>query len=553
MVRFAPLAVLGLSHLTQARFDFLHARGDANECCPCPSEDAPQYPHTVTVTEPAGPQKTVTISAPGGSYQTVTVKEPGESYKTITVTQHYETPRIKTVYISQGETYYPLKETVTVTQPGKTMTVTKTESEEHVVTKKVNIYPGEPGYSNRNGYQPSPKTITITRDYPAPSANYPDQAGGVVTKIADHGGEKEYPGNARTYTVVKDGEVKTLTITDGYKNEIVKTITQAGGEAKTFTVTNGYKGEIAKTITQEGGEVKTFTITNGYKNKVVKTLTLDDGDVKTYTIMDDYKNKLVKTITEEDGYEKTVTITGGEKNKVIKTVTLEDGNKDKIVTTITVEDSNKHIVTKTIQDGEKYHTVIVKHEPTITTITKENGEYITTVVEAPCTYTLTASARYQTASVTDHDDCETFTRTATYGGEPEVEIIVYDPETGESTCKKQEDGEPCHPGYENDKVGYGGDGKHQYGEDSKAQPSEDGKSQYEKPGYSDAPNPDETDCDSAAVSTSFATVYNTVVVTVNPGYDEAPSATATQSAEQPIYRRGLRAARKLRAPFALRR
>ncbi|KAF4976569.1 hypothetical protein FZEAL_6780 [Fusarium zealandicum] len=543
MVRFTSLSILALSPLVHARLDWLHARGTAQECPPCPAEGEPQgYTHTVTITEPAEPGKTVTVSDPEGSYQTVTVKDPSELYKTVTVTEHYETPQTKVVYVSQGETIYPPKETVTVTHQGQTVTVTKTENEEYTVTKQVNVYPGGPGYTDSNGYQPGPKTITLTRGHPVPSAGYPGDEGGVVTKIVDDNGEKgDYPGSVHTVTVVRDGELKTLTITN-----------------------------------------------------------------------DNY-NKVVKTITQQNGEEKTVTMAGNNENKDVKTITLEDGDKNKVIKTITVEDSNKHIVTKTIQDGDMYHTVIIKPEPTITTITDDNGGYITTVVEVPCTYTITAPAKYATAAMTGNDDSyKTITRTATYGGEPEVEVIVYDPETGKSNCEK-DNGSPCHPGYENDKTGYGehngshdgGDDETHYDSDEKAQYGEnnkphypggngthhgndgkphypgDDKGQYGQPGYTkvvsngnqtytiapvytkvrtydnghvytEAPSADDDSCDSVAMSTSIATVYNTLVVTVGAGSNDAPSATTTPSTEQPTSGRSFRAPKKPRSPLSMR-
>ncbi|KAH7276009.1 hypothetical protein B0J15DRAFT_383486 [Fusarium solani] len=513
MVRFAPLTVLALAPLAQARFDWLQPRGAVEECPPCPAEEACSHTVTVTVTVPAGPQKTITVTDPqGGSYRTVTVQEPGESYTTVTVTQYNE-PRTKFVYISQGETLDPPKETITITHPGKTVTVTRTESEEYIVTKKINVYPDGADYpdnnDNGNYYPPGAKTITVTNGYPAPSAGYPGYEGGVVTKVVGGNGGKYYD-NAQTVTVVKDGEVKTLT----------------------------------------------FTHFN--------------------------YNKATKTITQQNGEEKTVTLPGYE-NKVVKTVTLEDGNKNKVVKTITVKESIERVVTKTIKESGKLYTVIVTPEPTITTITKENGDYVTTVVEVPCTYTLTAPAQYETATVKGNS-YKTITRTATYGSGSEVEVIVYDPKTGYSTCERKKDGQPCHPGYENDKTGYGGDDKGhsgdddetRYGGDDKPQYGDNGKGQSENPAYTktrgsngsqtstDVPNytkvrphdddnnagvydPEETDCDEAAVSTSIATVYNTVIVTVGG----EPTTTATQTTEQTLGYRDLEGSNKRRSAVSV--
>lgn len=545
MVRFAPLTVLVLAPLAQARYDWLHPRGAVEECPPCPAEEA--CSGIVTVTEPAGPRKTITVTDPqGGSYRTVTVQEPGDSYTTVTVTRYNE-PRTKFVYISQGETLDPPKETITVTHPGKTVTVTRTESEEYIVSKKINVYPDSADYPDNNGnsnyHQPGAKTLTITNGYPAPSAGYPGYEGQIVTKVVGGNGEK-YHDNAQTVTVVKDGEVKTLTLTHFNYNNATKTITQQNGEIKTLTFIHDY----------------------GYgnnNNKVVKTITQHNGKEDVVTVTGDYK--VVETITEQGGEKKTVTFPGY-KNKVVKTVTLEDDNKNKVVKTITVKESIERVVTKTIKESGKLYTVIVTPEPTITTITKENGDCVTNVVEVPCTYTLTAPAQYETATVKGNS-YKTITRTATYGGESEVEVIVYDPKTGYSTCEHKKDGQPCHPGYENDKTGYGDDDETRYGGDDKPQHggNGNGNGQYENPAYTNTqgsnsnqtsvhvPNytkvrphddndnnagaydPEETDCDEAATSTRIATVYNTVIVTV--GGEQ--TATTTQAAKQTLGYRDL--------------
>ncbi|RBR23180.1 uncharacterized protein FIESC28_04035 [Fusarium coffeatum] len=432
MVRFTSLTTLALVPLAQARFDWLYARDTIAQCPPCTMEGEQQEcSHTVTVTKPAGLYETVTVSDPKGSYHTVTVTEHGEPGKTVTVTQNYQKPETKVVYVSQGESLDPPKQTVTVTAPGKVVTVTETETNERIVTKQVNVYPG-PGNSEGNGYQPGPKTVTISNGYPAPSAGSPVYNGG-------DGDNAKYPDAAHTVTVIDDGKVKSLTYTDG-----------------------------------------------------------------------DY-------------------------NTVVKTMTLEDGKK--IIKTVTAENTNNYVVTKTVHEGDKDYTVIVKPEPTVGTITKDNGDYETTIVEAPRTYTLTAPIRHGSASPTD-EDCETSTRTATYTGQPEVEIIVYDPETGDSTCTK-EDGQPCRLGYDNDKTGYdnkgpdnsgypgsGEDGKDYQDDNSKGQDGSNGYNSnvpvYTKVltygngnTYTEVYGADPTGCDSF-VFTSIATVYNTVVVTVEP-------------------------------------
>ncbi|KAI6759662.1 hypothetical protein HG530_010342 [Fusarium avenaceum] len=480
MVRFTPLAALALVPLAQARFDWLYARDTIAQCPPCPvNGEAQDCSHTVTITNPSGPYETVTVSDPKGSYQTVTVTEHGEPGKTITITQNYQNPQTKVVYVSQGETINLPVETVTVTHPGKVVTVTKTETETngYTVTKNVNGYPGN---SNGNGYQPGPKTVTISAGHPVPSAGSPNYGGGVVTKVI--GGNDKYS-DTHTVTVINDGEVKTLTYTDGNYNTVVK------------------------------------------------------------------------TVTEDNGHEEVVTATGRDEYEVVTTVTVDDGGK-KIIKTVTAENTNNYIVTKTIQDGDKYHTVIVKPEPTTSVITKENGDYITTVIEAPQSYTLTAPIRYGSAAVTD-DDCETFTRTATYTGKPEVEVIVYDPETGD---KGSPTGGDDSKGTDNSKDPHaGGNDKGHYADPSYTKGGQGSSDNYNTnlpvytkihtygngDTYTEVHGADPTGCDSVAISTSIATVYNTVVVTVDGSSSQyaPPSSTPVSKG---------RAERKARSPLSIR-
>ncbi|KAF4335984.1 hypothetical protein FBEOM_10165 [Fusarium beomiforme] len=427
MVRFSPLATLTLVPLAQARFDWLYPRDTIAQCPPCSLESEPKdCSHTVTVTKTSGPYETVTVSDPKGSYHTITVTEEGSPGKTVTITQGYQIPQTKVVYISQGETIEPAMETITITRPGKTVTVTETETEtsERIVTKQVDAYPSL-GNSEGNGYQVYDK-IVVGDDYSDPD-------------------------NTHTVTVIKDGQIKTLTYTDANPTTVVKTITQSNGNEEVVTVTNNSQYE------------------------------------------------------------------------VIKTITLDNGNK--VVETITAENTKNHAVTKTIQQGGKYYTVIVTPEPTVSTITKENGDCITTVVEVDQTYTLTAPVKYGSATVTD-DDCETDTMTATYTGKSD---------------------------YGNDGTDAGGDGSKGQYEDPSYTESQGGRDGYNTNVpiytkirtygngdlYTEIHGSEPTGCESAAVSTSIATVFNTVVVTV----DASPSKAVTTDR---------RTVNKVRSPLSVR-
>lgn len=373
----------------------------------------------------------------------------------MTVTRDYEAPNIKIVYINHGANPDPPTETVTVkktvTNSGETATVAEKDNEEHVVTKKLTIYPQRPVHTKV--YDPKCETATLMGD-----------DGDIVTKTLDYG-----DGTIHTVTVVKDGEKQTL------------------------------------------------------------------------TIINDYNTKIVKTVTLENGDKQTMTLTESDKDKVIKTVTVEDGDKNKIVKTITFEDSDRHIVTKTIRDGDRYYTVIVKPEPTITTVSYDDGKQITKVVEVPCTYTITAPPQITTGTHSD-DDCETYTRTVTREGEREVEVIVVDPDTGKATCRGKENGLPCHSRDDDDsytnlpnytKVVDGGDDDKPY--QTRTQGSDD-------PEYTDGSKPYGTGCDNVSVSTTIETVYNTVVVTVGPQKEE----------EEEVYSTVTTGQQKPRAPLSVR-
>lgn len=448
MLRFAPWAALAMAPLAQARFDWLHARHQAEECCPCPSPGAP-----------GDTTKTVTISEPAGTDHTVTVTE------------------------SAG---YPSKETITIehtiTQPGKTVYITQTE--QHTVTQKVTI-PADPLQTH---HQEHYKTVTI-------------------------GNDKE---------MVRD-DVVTITVGDG--NEQVKTVTleNAKESNKVHTITIGHSNERVYTKTIKDGD-KYHTVTIGNSDNGIVTKTIHDGDkYYTVTIGDSDDHVVTKTIHDGDKY---YTVTVEDSNDQVVTKTIREGDK---YYTVTIGDSNERCVTKTIHEDGKPYTVVVKPEPSVQTITLEGGEKTTKTVEVYRTATITAPAQTQTVTKQEY---KTITTTVTDSyGQPDVEIIIINIETGKSTCKKKLSGLPCH-----------------------------GKNDYELPEASiltvtEGSGATETDCSPISVSTSISTVYNTVVMTVGPNGSAAPestgTATTTEGVEHPVSSRNIRA-RQPRAPRSIR-
>ncbi|SCO85220.1 uncharacterized protein FRV6_09347 [Fusarium oxysporum] len=360
--------------------------------------------------------------------------------------------------------------------------------------------------------------------------------------------ESEPKDCSQTVTVTKpSGPYETVTVSDPNGSYHTVTVTEQDGPGKTVTITQNYQNPQTKVVYISQGEtvepaIETITVTRPGKTVTVTETETETSEHIVTKKIDSYPGP--KTVTISNGNEEVVTVTGNDQYEVTKTITMENGNK--VIETITAENTNNYVVTKTIQQGGKYYTVIVKPEPTVSTITKENGDCITTVVEVDQTYTLTAPAKYGTATVTD-DDCETYTRTATYTGKPEVEVIVYDPETGDSTCTK-EDGKPCNPSYDN-----GGDGSKGQYEDPTNTKGQDGSGNYNTNApvytkirtygngdvYTEVHGAEPTGCESAAVSTSIATVYNTVIVTVDASPSQAPTAER-------------RAANKVRSPLSVR-
>ncbi|RGP76123.1 hypothetical protein FSPOR_369 [Fusarium sporotrichioides] len=373
--------------------------------------------------------------------------------------------------------------TVTVTEragPYETVTVPDPKGSYHTVT--FTEY-GQPG-----------KTVTITQNYQEP-----------VTRVVyvSHGETLNPPKETVTVTapnkvvtVTAPGKVVTVTNTEASEHVVTKQVDVYPGPGNSNG--NGfYPGP--KTVTISNGHPAPSADSPGYDRAVVTKIVEDGNNVKypndahTVTVIDDGK---VKTLTYADGH--------------YNTVTLKDGKK--VIKTVTAENTNNYVVTKTTQEGGKYHTVIVKPEPTVSTIINDNGDYVTTIVETPHTYTLTAPIRYGSPSPTD-DDCE------------------------------------------NDKPGYDDNGKGQEGDDSegqyevpahtKVQSGSDGYNSnvpvYTKirtygdgDTYTEVYGADPTGCESFAVSTSISTIYNTVVVTVEPSSTVAADDRLPKKARSPL-------------------
>lgn len=155
-------------------------------------------------------------------------------------------------------------------------------------------------------------------------------------------------------------------------------------------------------------------------------------------------------------------------------------------------DTHDQVVTKTVHGGGEGETetptVIVSLEPSIKTVSIGSNHDLTKTLKEPQYFTVTAAPGPETVSVLKSvDHYETVTRTVSASGDGgiDIEIIIININTGEQSCKKMYSGEPCSgdvPTY--------------------APPS--------------GPEPTAVPCPTN-VSTSFATVYNTLTVTGTAG------------------------------------
>ncbi|KAF7561689.1 hypothetical protein G7046_g2464 [Stylonectria norvegica] len=292
------------------------------------------------------------------------------------------------------------------------------------------------------------------------------------------------PGGAqagtKTVTITQPaGSIQTVTITQPAGSVQTVTVTQPAGSPQTTTVyinhgttVNPPPGQtvtVEHTVTEPG---RTIYITEGGQQIYTRIITVQPLGPSDNMPGNGGGGRVTRTLTQGDGNgRKTITLTNAAPPLETKMV-LPSG-------------SEQYVVTKTLPGGgEQFHTVVNRPEPITKTVTLDNGKVVTTVVEVPHYITVTAAPEIQRVVYTKTvNDLVTVTRTVSYDGGNDVEIIIIDPETGKSTCKRKESGLPCHP------HSGGGDG-------------------YTWTGTATTTG---TACE--PVSTSMQTVYNTVFVT----------------------------------------
>lgn len=277
MVRFAPLALMAMTPMVHARFNLLQARGSTEECCPC-SATGGDGTQTITVTEPAG------------------------------------SPQTTTVYISQGSQIYPAKETITVTEAGHTVYVTKVNEQAHTVTKQVTVE-----------YTAPAKTITITKESPSQTAAGSDPDGG-------SGDNSNYP-RPETYTINDP--------TGGRETVTVEYSQPTKGASATGSGNSGQSDDtITKTIVEDG---QTHTVVVKPEPST-KTVAGTDGMVIT-TPVDSYVTVTAAPQTE------TLTQNVDNYQTVTRTLTNAGYGDDNVI--VIIKDPNTGVTTCQLKKSGK--------------------------------------------------------------------------------------------------------------------------------------------------------------------------------------------------------
>lgn len=205
---------------------------------------------------------------------------------------------------------------------------------------------------------------------------------------------------------------------------------------------------------------------------------------------------------------KTVTVTQSQPSEPVSeapsvvTVTLQPESTPVQQTETTPQESPSRpneapsVVTKTVGQEMKQsrpvqepQTVLVSAvQPSVKTVTLGNGQGITKTLPGT---TITAAPETQTI-VQSVDHFSTVTQTVPGGGSDNVEIFIININTGESTCQKKHSGRPCGS----------------------------------QPPVISSP------CPPVNITTSIATAYNTILVTVGTG-TPSQNATSVMGVAQP--------------------
>lgn len=318
------------------------------------------------------------------------------------------------------------------------------------------------------------------------------------------------PGEGTTVTVTAPAvtvtepaaAAETVYITQGGEGsdnpqETVTVQNPAAESPSIVYVTEGQTPEsVTQYVTEEPAEsqpsVQTVTVHAPQPSAETSQEVPSGNGVVTKTILPSDNEPTTVTVNIQPAHGTTVTLTQGGPSDGAEvpqdvTVTLpysppgqtpQQGTEDQVVTkTVGGKQDDPHTVV--VGPSSDVETVIPDVHPTDTT-------------KVPQYVTVTAAPNTDTASVLPSSDCfETLTKTVSTGGDiningdvnidiDNVEITIININTGEQSCRKKHSGKPCDA-------------------DSHSAIA--------------TPQPTEVPCPSGNVSTSFATVYNTIRIT----------------------------------------
>lgn len=381
--------------------------------------------------------------------------------------------------------------TVTVIPP----TVTVTEPAAPPATETVYI-------SHGNGLDPSKETLTVEHTVTEDGNTVyvtKGQQSRPLTHYVTQGVPSEPQPSPQTVTVQVGGPQLSDEM-PGEQNTVTKTIgapqpsdeTPGTEDAATETVPGDMEeGPVTVTVGVEPVHDTTVTITPGGPAE-----TVEGPKEVTVTVSAKPSQETPQQGTDDQVLTKTVHGDEGEPHTVI--VSLQPSIK-----TVTIGSSN--ILTETNKAPEYVTVTAVPEEETVSVVqTIENSHALTKTDTTPQYLTVTAAPEGETVSVVQTvDHYQTLTKTCSTGGSDNIEITIININTGEQTCEKKHSGKPCDDDDDSTLI------------------------------YTPAPAPQTTvlPCPSPDASTSFQTVYNTILVTGTAGVHY--NATAKMGYAQP--------------------
>lgn len=323
--------------------------------------------------------------------------DPIEGATTVTVTEAAKPVDPVTIYIPQTggqDKAAPTPETVTVhdtvTEPAATVFVTKESHPEPSGADAMEEVMEHP--------QPEPATVTVYPDgsevTPVPGESEGDDTVEVVTEEQDDHDYIDDPDNGNVEDPSKDGHGNDTNRgnPDGDKkdNTATKTIVPndpAADAPKTVTVN----------ITPAQGKTIIISPTSP-KDSIVTVTAIPEGETPSPDAHEDVKDKVITKTTKDD------------------------------------------------HPSAEIKTILISHEPSVKTVTLDNGEVKMDTVMTPATLTVTAAPSTETQALVETiNNYQTITQSVHNGDNNniDIEITIININTGEMTCRKEDTGMPC--------------------------------------------------------------------------------------------------------------